>query len=115
MSPSASQRPDPTAARWLRAVADPPQESLDDLESGERVAREVRHELVIEASFDRAEAYARLGDFGRALEWLDHAAAVSGGLTPAYRQQRAHWVRAAAVPRMPAGGERRKRAAATTR
>jgi hypothetical protein len=115
MSIPSSQRPDPTAVRWPRGVPDLPQESLDDLEWRERVAREVRHELVIEASFDRAEACARLRDFEHALEWLDHAAAVSGGLTPAYRTQRAHWVRAAAVRRMPAGGERTKRAAATTR
>ena len=57
------------------------------------MAREVRHQEVIEASFDRAEAYARLGDFDRAVEWLDRAATVSGGLPPSYRAQRARWVR----------------------
>lgn len=59
----------------------------------ERVARDVRHQEVIEASFDRAEAYERLGDFELALEWLDRAAAVSGGLPAAYRAQRARWAR----------------------
>jgi hypothetical protein len=63
----------------------------------ERVARDVRHQEVIEASFDRADAYARLGDFDRALEWLDRAATASGGLPPSYRARRARWVRSTAV------------------
>ena len=45
-----------------------------------QVAREVMHQEVIEATFDRAEAYARLGDFKRAVEWLDRAATVGGEL-----------------------------------
>jgi tetratricopeptide (TPR) repeat protein len=57
---------------------------------------------VIEASFDRAEAYERLGDFEQALEWLDRAATLSGGLPPAYRTQRDRWARAAAVRLGPA-------------
>src|SRR5688572_28346424 len=60
-----------------RAVPDLPQDSLDDREWDERVAHEVRHQEVIEASFDRAEAYARVGDFGQALEWLDRTATIS--------------------------------------
>jgi hypothetical protein len=69
----------------------------------ERVAREVRHQEVIEASFDRAEAYARLGDFDLATEWLDRAAAVSGGLPPAYRAQRARWARTTRLAQAGAG------------
>jgi hypothetical protein len=53
---------------------------------------------------DRAEAYARLGDFDRAVEWLDRAATASGGLPPAYRAQRARWVRTTAVRPRQAGG-----------
>jgi tetratricopeptide (TPR) repeat protein len=60
---------------------------------------------VIEASFDRADAYARLGDFEHALEWLDRAAEVSGDLPPAYRAQRASWARAAALRPRPTGGD----------
>jgi hypothetical protein len=71
----------------------------------ERVADEVRHQEVIEASFDRAEAYERLGDFELALEWLDRAAKVSGGLPAAYRARRARWERAAAVRLRPGRGD----------
>ena len=66
--------------RRPRAVPDLPPESADDRAWDERVAREVRHQEVIEASFDRAEAYGRLGDFEHALQWLDRAAVASGGL-----------------------------------
>ena len=95
----------------LRAVPDLPEESHDDREWDERVAREVRHQEVIEASFDRAEAYARLGDFDRAVEWLDRAATVSGGLPPTYRAQRARWVRSTAVRPRQTGGYRKTRLA----
>jgi tetratricopeptide (TPR) repeat protein len=94
-----------------RAVPDLPQELPDDREWDERMAREVRHQEVIEASFDRAEAYARLGDFDRAVEWLDRAATVSGGLPPAYRAQRARWVRTTAVRPRQTGGYRETRLA----
>ena len=86
-----------------RAVPDLPPESTDDREWDERVAREVQHQEVIEASFDRAEAYGRLGDFEHALEWLDRAAVASGGLPEAYRVQRAHWARGAALRPRPVG------------
>ena len=79
---------EPSAAesnRRPRAVPDLPHEATEDRRWDERVAREVRHQEVIEASFDRADAYAPLGDVEHALEWLDRAAAVSGGLPPAYR------------------------------
>lgn len=79
-----------------RAVApDSPYESPEDREWDGRVAREVRHQEVVEASFDRAEAYARLGDFKRAVEWLDRAAAAAGDLPDTYRAQRARWARRA--------------------
>jgi tetratricopeptide (TPR) repeat protein len=89
---------------WPRAVPDLPQDLPDDREWDERVAREVRHQEVIEASFDRAEAYARLGDFERAVEWLDRAATVSGGLPPTYRAQRARWARTTVVQPRQTGG-----------
>jgi hypothetical protein len=91
--------------RRPRAVPDLPPESTDDRTWDERTAREVRHQEVIEASFDRAEAYGRLGDFEHALEWLDRAAAVSGGLPTTYRTQRARWARGAALRARPAGGD----------
>ena len=92
--------------RRPRAVPDLPQESFDDREWDERVAREVRHQEVIEASFDRAEAYARVGDFGHAVDWLDRAATLSGGLPPAYRARRARWALSTAVRLRPTGGGR---------
>jgi tetratricopeptide (TPR) repeat protein len=88
-----------------RAVPDLPQESFDDREWDVRVAREVRHQEVIEASFDRADAYARVGDFEQALEWLDRAATLSGGLSRAYRARRARWTVSAAVRIRPTGGD----------
>jgi tetratricopeptide (TPR) repeat protein len=88
-----------------RAVPDLPEGSIDDQEWDEHVAREVHHQEVIEASFDRAEAYERLGDFEHALEWLDRAAALSGGLPNEYRARRAHWAREASVRPHPAGSD----------
>jgi tetratricopeptide (TPR) repeat protein len=107
MSPFWSQRSSGTAARI-------PSSSHDRRNGGsapvsERAAREARHQETIEASFDRAEAYERLGDFEHALEWLDRAAAVSGGLPPAYRARRARWARAAAVRPRAAGGDWKRR------
>ena len=96
----------PVARARPRAVPDLQQDPPDDHGWDERVAREVRHQEVIEASFDRAEAYARVGDFGRALEWLDRAAMLSGGLPPAYRARRARWALSAAVRLRPTGGGR---------
>lgn len=59
-----------------------------------RVAREAVHQARIEAAFDRADAFDRLGDFALALEWLDTADALSGGLSPTYRAKRVRlaWV-----------------------
>jgi Tetratricopeptide repeat len=69
-------------------------EPTDDREWDERVSREARHQELIEATFDRAEAFERLGDFDQAVAWLDRAAAISGDLPPAYRARRARWARA---------------------
>ena len=95
--------------RRPHAVPDPLRESLDDREWDTRVAREVRHQEVIEASFDRAEAYGRVGDIEQALAWLDRAATLSGGLPPAYRARRARWALSAAVRLRPTGGGRTPR------
>ena len=104
--PAAPGEPSPAEYNGRpRAVPDLPQEAADDPTWDERVAREVRHQEMIEASFDRADAYARLGDFEHALEWLDRAAAASGDLPPAYRAQRASWARAAALRPRPTGGD----------
>jgi hypothetical protein len=54
----------------------------------ERVALEAAHQARIEAAFDRADAFDRLGDAELALQWLDQADALSGGLTPAYLETR---------------------------
>ena len=59
----------------------------------ERVAIEVRRQRLIEAAFDRSDAHARLGDDRHALDWLDRAAALSGGLSPAYRLVRTRLTR----------------------
>jgi hypothetical protein len=59
----------------------------------ERVAIEARRQRLIEAAFDRSDAYARLGDDRHALDWLDRAEALSGGLSPAYRRVRARLTR----------------------
>jgi hypothetical protein len=92
--------------RCLRAVPDLRQEPLDDREWDKRVAGEARHQEVIEASFDRAEACARVGDLEQAVAWLDRAATLSGGLPPAYRARRAHWALSTAVRLRPTGGDR---------
>ena len=97
MSIASSQRSRFAAARLAErpaAVPESPSESPEDREWDGQVAREVRHQEVIEATFDRAEAYARLGDFERAVEWLDRAATAGGDLSPTYRAQRARWIRA---------------------
>jgi hypothetical protein len=69
----------------------------------ERVGREVQHQELVEATFDRAEAYARLGDFERAVEWLDRAAALGGDLPPTFQVKRALWDRRSALRLRPAG------------
>jgi hypothetical protein len=89
MSISSSDQSNRTRGPY--AIPDLPPEPFDERGWDERVAREVMHQHVIEASFDRAEAYARVDDFEQALEWLNRASALSGGLSPAYRARRARW------------------------
>jgi hypothetical protein len=62
--------------------------SAEAREWDRRIAREVAHQARIEDAFDRADALDQLGDVELALEWLDEADALSGGLTPTYRQKR---------------------------
>jgi hypothetical protein len=102
---SISSSDESNRTRRPRAVPDLPQESFDDREWDGRVAREMRHQEVIEASFDHAEAYARVGDFEQALEWLDRAAMLSGGLPPAYRARRARWTLSTTMRLGPTGGD----------
>jgi hypothetical protein len=113
MSNSSSQQSARTAAHTPAAapagvtdIRSRQGESTGQREWDELVAREAIHQEVIEASFDRAEAYERLGDFDRALEWLDRAAALGGGLPPVFRARRARWARATRRPRTTAGGWR---------
>ena len=61
---------------------------LEAQEWDERVALEEAQQARIEAAFDRADEFDRLGDAELALQWLDKADALSGGLTPAYREKR---------------------------
>lgn len=91
------------AERRRRGRPTPP-DSMDDRHRHERVAREALHQELIEATLERAEAHERLGDFERALEWLDRAASLSGDLPPAYRARRARWLRAESRRRGPAAG-----------
>ena len=85
---------------YLAAAAE---KSTGDREWDEHVAREARHQELIEATFDRAEAYARLGDLEHAVEWLDRAATLSGDLPPHFRAKRARWDRPPLRPGLAAG------------
>jgi hypothetical protein len=53
------------------------------------VAREVKRQQGIEAAFDRADACESLGYVRLALDWLDRAGELSGGLSPECCAQRA--------------------------
>jgi hypothetical protein len=57
------------------------------------VAREAERQGDIEAAFDRADACERLGELRLALEWLDRAGKLSGGLSPECCAQRARLAR----------------------
>ena len=61
-----------------------------------RVAVAVREQAGIEAAFDRADGFDRLGDARRALDWLDRADRLSGGLSPAYLAKRERLARGVA-------------------
>jgi hypothetical protein len=53
------------------------------------VAREGALQAAIEAALDRADECDADGDFQLALEWLDRASELSGGLSATCRAQRA--------------------------
>jgi hypothetical protein len=93
-------RPGPHQRSGLAAA---PKESIGDRGWDEHVGREARHQELIEATLDRAEAYARLGDFEHAVEWLDRAATLGGDLPPTYQVKRARWDRAPLRPGPAAG------------
>jgi anti-sigma regulatory factor (Ser/Thr protein kinase) len=59
-----------------------------------RLAREAERQARIESAFEAADDCGRLGEYERALEWLDEAEGLSGGEAPAYREARARWERA---------------------
>ena len=104
MSFASSQRARRATVRLAQppaAAPDAPYEAPEDREWDSRVELEVRHQEVIEAAFDLAEAHARLGDFERAVEWLDRAATAGGDLPATYRAQRARWARGASGDRRP--------------
>jgi hypothetical protein len=98
-SSTQTARPGPSQRNGYLTAA--PKESIGDRAWDEHVAREGQHQELIEATFDRAEAYARLGDFEHAVEWLDRAAALSGDLPRIYLKKRARWSRSSAL--RPAG------------
>ena len=50
------------------------------------------HQQRIEDAFDRAELCELLGDLELAVEWLDEAAALSGGLSRDFRAKRTRWL-----------------------
>ena len=94
-------RPGPHQRNGYLAAA--PEESIGDREWDEHIGREAQHQELIEATFDRADAHARLGDFEHAVEWLDRAATLSGDLPPTYQVKRARWDRAPLRPGLAAG------------
>jgi hypothetical protein len=56
------------------------------------IARQTRHEALIEAAFDQAEVHAREGNLERALEWLSEAENLAGGLPDVYVERRRLWI-----------------------
>ncbi len=57
-----------------------------------QIALQMDHQHRIEDAFDRAELCELLGDLELALEWLDLAAALSGGLSRDFRLRRTRWL-----------------------
>jgi hypothetical protein len=100
-SSTQTARPGPRQRHGYLAAA--PKKSIGDRELDEHGAREAQHQELIEATFERAEAHARLGDFEHAVEWLDRAAMLRGDLPPAYQVKRARWDRAPLRPGLAAG------------
>jgi anti-sigma regulatory factor (Ser/Thr protein kinase) len=94
----ATHAPRPGPHQGNGYLASAPKESIGDREWDEPVGREAQHQELIEAIFDRAEAYARLGDFEHAVEWLDRAATLGGDLPRTYQVKRARWDRASLRP-----------------
>jgi hypothetical protein len=60
---------------------------------GALVARQVKLHASIEAALDRADACEHAGDFALALDWLDVASTLGGGLSPSCSAQRARCAR----------------------
>ena len=69
----------------------PPSPGTDSL--SERVARQMTLQADIEATLDQAELCERRADFAHAIECLDRARALSGGLSFASLAQRARCMR----------------------
>jgi len=57
-----------------------------------QIALQMDHQHRIEDAFDRAELCELLGDLELAIEWLDLAAALSGGLSRDFRAKRTRWL-----------------------
>ncbi len=74
------------------SISSQPSPSLETDDWNELVAREVAHQAAIEVAFDRSDACAAEGVLQLALEWLDRASELSGGLSEACRTQRACFV-----------------------
>jgi hypothetical protein len=60
---------------------------------GALVARQVKLQAGIEAALDRADACEGTGDYALALDWLDLASTLGGGLSPSCSAQRARCAR----------------------
>lgn len=82
-------------------------ESLRAQEWEGHVALAQARQAGIEAAFDRADAYEQLGDFEHALECLNSASALSGGLSAACRAEHARFARKLARQRSCPAGARR--------
>ena len=57
-----------------------------------QIVLQMDHQHRIEDAFDRAELCELLGDLELAIEWLDLAAALSGGLSRDFRAKRTRWL-----------------------
>jgi hypothetical protein len=57
-----------------------------------QILLQMDHQHRIEDAFDRAELCELVGDLELAIEWLDQAAALSGGLSRDFRARRTRWL-----------------------